>query len=222
MSRARVRAVFFDVGGTLIHPWPSVGDIYAAVANRHGLSVTPQQMENAFRDSWAALKRPGLTVSRKGWWRELVFRALGQEHESCFEELFERFARAEAWRIYSDAEEALRVVRACGLHTGVISNWDFRLRPLLGAMGIGQMLDSMTISCEVGFEKPDGRIFHAALAAAGVKPAEGLHVGDSYEEDVRGPRAVGMRALLLDRDTKRRKNAFILQSLRDVCYSISC
>ena len=131
MNRAPVRALFFDVGGTLIQPSPSVGALYAAAARRHGLAGTPEQMERAFRESWAALKRPGLTVSRKDWWRELVFRTLGQENEECFAELFDLFSRAESWRVFPDVEETLREARARGLHIGIISNWDERLRPLL-------------------------------------------------------------------------------------------
>jgi putative hydrolase of the HAD superfamily len=57
----------------------------------------------------------------------------------------------------------------------------------------------VTISCEVGAEKPDTRIFHAALAAAGVVSAEACHIGDSIREDIRGAEATGMRALLINR-----------------------
>lgn len=199
MNRARVRAVFFDVGGTLLRPWPSVGALYAAAARRHGVSGTAEQMERAFRESWAALKRPGLTVSSKDWWRELVFRTLGQENEDCFAELFDLFSRARAWQVFPDVEETLREARARGLHVGVISNWDERLHPLLQEAGLASWFDSVTISCEVGAEKPDATIFRAALHAAKVSAGEALHVGDSYDEDVRGAEAVGMRAVLINR-----------------------
>ena len=199
MSRAAVRAVFFDVGGTLIEPSPSVGAIYAAAARRHGLPGTQEQMERAFRESWSVLKRPGLTVSRKEWWRELVFRTLGQEHEGCFAELFGVFSHAAAWRIFPDVEATLREARGRGLHVGIISNWDERLRPLLTDLGLLSYFDSITISCEVGAEKPDKEIFNAALRAAKVAADEALHVGDNYDEDVRGAEAVGMRALLVSR-----------------------
>jgi putative hydrolase of the HAD superfamily len=215
VSRAPLRALFLDVGGTLLRPWPSVGAIYAATANRHGLSGTPEQMERAFRESLTALKRPGLTVSRKEWWRELVFRALGQENEACFAELFEQFAHAGAWQVYPDVEETLREARARGLHVGLISNWDERLRPLLGEIGLAQWFDSMTISCEVGAEKPAAAIFQAALCAAGVAAGEVLHVGDNLEEDVRGAEAIGMRVVLVDRSGKNAYDCACAGNLRD-------
>jgi putative hydrolase of the HAD superfamily len=199
VTREQRRAIFFDVGGTLIRPYPSVGAVYVSVARRHEINRTTDEMEGAFRQSWATLKRPRLTVSRKEWWRELVFRVLGQENEACFEELFETFARPDAWQVFPDVEDTLREARARGLHVGVISNWDDRLRKLLDGLRLAPHLDFMTISCEVGVEKPNSEIFLAALRAAGVTASEAIHVGDCYEEDVRGAEEVGMSAVLLDR-----------------------
>ncbi len=199
MSRAPLRALFFDVGGTLVKPRPSVGAIYASVANRHGMTVTAEGMERAFRESWATLKQPGLTVSRKDWWREVVFRTLGQENQTCFEELFEIFGHADAWQVFPEVEDTLREARSRGLHVGVISNWDERLRPLLDEMGLAHYFDSITISCEAGVEKPALEIFHAALRSAGVAANRAAHVGDSIEEDVGGAEAAGMSAVLLNR-----------------------
>jgi putative hydrolase of the HAD superfamily len=199
VSRGPVRALFFDVGGTLLHPFPSVGAVYASVAGRHGITTTADAMERAFRQSWSALRRPGLTVSSEEWWRDLVFRTLGQVNQACFEELFRTFARPDVWRVFPGAEEILREARARGLHVGVISNWDKRLRPLLGAMGLARYFDSMTISCEVGAEKPRPEIFLAALRTAGVTASDAVHIGDSYDQDVRGAEAIGMQAILVDR-----------------------
>lgn len=199
MSRPPVRAVFFDVGGTLLQPWPSVGEIYARVAARHGISRDAGEMERCFRESWRALKTTGLTVSRKDWWRQLVFRTLGCENDACFEELYETFARPEAWRLYPDVRSTLDALRSDDFHVGVISNWDSRLRPLLAAMGLTGLFDSITVSCEVDVEKPEAGIFQAALAAARIPAREALHVGDSSDEDIAGAEAVGMQAMLVDR-----------------------
>jgi putative hydrolase of the HAD superfamily len=199
VSRVPVRALFFDVGGTLLRPWPSVGAIYSSVANRHGIAVTAENTECAFRESWAALRRPGPTVSSKDWWREVVFRTLGQENQACFEELYETFAHADVWQIFPDVEETLREARSRDLHVGIISNWDERLRPLLEELGLARYFDSMTISCEVGAEKPDAAIFQSALRTAGVVANQAVHVGDSDEADVHGAEAVGMTGVLLNR-----------------------
>jgi putative hydrolase of the HAD superfamily len=170
-------------------------------------------MERAFRRVWAEMKRPGLTVSRKDWWRELVFRVVGQENEACFEDLFQTFARPDAWQTFSDVEDTLREARGRSLHVGVVSNWDDRLHGLLEKLGLAKHFDSRTISYEVGAEKPDARIFLTALRRARVTAGEALHVGDSYDEDVCGAERVGMRALLVDREGRRPS---ALRDLRDV------
>ena len=170
-------------------------------------------MDRAFRESWVALKRPGLTVSSKDWWREVVFRTLGQENDACFEELFAIFASSTVWHVFPDVEETLREARARGLHVGVISNWDERLRSLLQQVGLAPWFDSLTISCEVGVEKPGAAIFQAALCAAGVAAKEAVHIGDGNDADVCGAQAVGLTAYLLARSEN---TANSLRDLRDI------
>ena len=47
-----VAAITFDVGGTLIEPWPSVGHAYAEVAARHGVHVAPEEITQRFVEAW--------------------------------------------------------------------------------------------------------------------------------------------------------------------------
>jgi putative hydrolase of the HAD superfamily len=47
-------------------------------------------------------------------------------------------------------------------------------------------------SSEVGFRKPDPRIFERVLEALGVAPENALFVGDRLYEDVRGAGELGM------------------------------
>jgi putative hydrolase of the HAD superfamily len=192
-----IGAVFFDVGGTLIRPWPSVGAVYARVGEEFGICASAEAMEQAFRSAWKELKNGAVTTSDKEWWRALVRRAAPGAPVGYFEALYDAFAQPAAWRVYADVTETLDALRRRGLHVGVISNWDERLRVLLERMELSRYFDSMTISCEVGAEKPAAAIFRAALAAAGALPAEALHVGDSDEEDRRGAEAVGMKAILV-------------------------
>ena len=47
-----IKAITFDVGGTLIEPWPSVGHAYAEVAARHGVTVEPDEVTSRFVKAW--------------------------------------------------------------------------------------------------------------------------------------------------------------------------
>ena len=61
-------------------------------------------------------------------------------------------------------------------------------------------VDAVVGSKAHGRVKPHRSIFDAALTALGAGPAEAAMVGDSYADDIEGARALGMRAILLDRD----------------------
>lgn len=89
-------------------------------------------------------------------------------------------------------------LRARGLRVVVVSNWDCSLGGVLA--GLGLVVDAVVTSAEVGALKPDPRPFEAALALAGCKPHEAVHVGDSPLADGEGARAAGIRALILGRD----------------------
>jgi putative hydrolase of the HAD superfamily len=208
--------VFFDVGGTLLRPDPSVGAVYARVGQHYGYEASVADWEQAFRNAWNSARSAGgsgLMTAEKEWWRSLVFQTLEslklQQNErtrdAYFEELYAAFARADAWKLYPEALGTLERVRAHRLHVGVISNWDSRLRPLLKALRVDDRFDSITVSCEVRAEKPAPDIFRAALRAARTDPDETWHVGDSYVEDVRGAEAVGMQAVLVARMPGERK-----------------
>lgn len=95
--------------------------------------------------------------------------------------------------------ETLAALRAQGLRLGVVSNWDTRLPEVLDRLGLAPFFDALVYSSAVGAEKPDRRIFEAALRDLGVLSCEALHVGDGRLEDVEGAQAVGMQALHLTR-----------------------
>jgi putative hydrolase of the HAD superfamily len=194
-----VRAVTFDVGGTLLEPWPSVGHVYARLAAPFGLTQLDVAALNArFVEAWR--RRANFDYARASWHR-LVQETFGDVTVSaeCFAALYEGFGAAEAWRIYEDVGPALKALRRRGVRLGVISNWDERLRPLLRSLGLEEYFEVIVVSHEAGDPKPSPLIFARAASAMALPPDAMLHVGDSGREDVAGAKAAGFRALLLDR-----------------------
>ena len=57
------------------------------------------------------------------------------------------------------------------------------------------LIDSITISEEVGYAKPDVRIFETALTRVECKPEETMMIGDSWENDILGARAAGIQGV---------------------------
>jgi dihydrofolate synthase/folylpolyglutamate synthase len=196
-----IRAVTFDVGGTLIDPWPSVGHVYAGVAAQFGLSVDAETLNRQFASAWAARKDFRHSVSDWSKLVEQTFLGLAPTPLSAklFDALYNQFAAATAWRIFDDVVPCLEELKRRGLKLGVISNWDTRLRPLLRELLLDSYFDSVVISGEAGSQKPDSRIFQIAAAQLNLRPASILHVGDSSSEDVTGARAAGFQTWLLTR-----------------------
>jgi putative hydrolase of the HAD superfamily len=197
-----IRAVSLDMGGTLIDPWPSVGHAYAEVARRHGVTnLSADELDRRFAMAWQA--HSGFDYTRAGWAAvvDATFAGLTPEPPSrtFFDEIWGRFDQPDAWRIYEDATPALEELGRRGLKLAVISNWDKRLRPLLGDLKLSRHFAAIVISAEVGCRKPSQKIFRQAAGLLNFPPQSILHVGDGAEEDFAGAQAAGFQALLLDR-----------------------
>src|SRR5215510_1003054 len=216
-----LRVIFFDDVGTLIETRESVGEIYSRVAREFGFEAEPQTLQQNFAYSF---RRPPplafpagapdalLSELEKGWWRNLVkavFAGLGSfpRFEEFFGEIFERFRGREFWRVYDDVAPALTELKRQGLKLGVISNFDSRLFDVLRACGLDHIFDSVHISTRVGAAKPEPAIFQAALNYHAVEARRSWHVGDGLREDVEGATAIGVNAVLLDRDNRFAENA---------------
>ncbi|HZP34910.1 MAG TPA: HAD family hydrolase [Methylomirabilota bacterium] len=96
------------------------------------------------------------------------------------------------------AADAVRALAARGVMVGIVSNTGRTpgsvLRRVLERHGLLHHFGPVSYSDELGVRKPDARIFHRTLEAAGVAPAEALHIGDNPDADVVGAQAAGMRA----------------------------
>ncbi len=102
----------------------------------------------------------------------------------------------------ADAPRVLQRLRERSLKIGLICNTGrgpgHALRELMRREGILEYFDATIFSDEVGYGKPDRRIFLTAAERLGLKPSNILHVGDNIENDVRGAQTAGMKTLLFD------------------------
>jgi putative hydrolase of the HAD superfamily len=70
------------------------------------------------------------------------------------------------------------------------------MRRQVDTNGVGEMVDAVVFSSEVGRRKPAPEVYRAALDAIGIDARHALFVGDRVREDYEGPRAVGMQAVI--------------------------
>ncbi len=206
--------MLFDAAGTLITTREPVGETYARVAREYGVNLPAERLDDAFRRVFRSappMVFPGERPERvaaleRDWWRENVratFRAADSavrlssfsDFDRFFASLFDHFARPAAWRATPGAREALAELRAGGLATGVVSNFDSRLERLLIGLELRELLEVVISSASAAARKPDRAIFDAALAKLGIPAAAAVYVGDDLENDVAGACAAGLRAI---------------------------
>lgn len=175
--------MLLDAGGTLLHPVDAVASTYARVAREHGHELDPASVHEGFRRAFSE-PWPGPRYVGDGspFWRHVVFTALGVQDEALFQALYALYRRPDAWTVAPGARELLARCRSAGVRTAVVSNWDTRLRPLLDALELTPCFDFLAISAEVGAEKPDPELVHAALRALHVAPHQAVLIGDSPED----------------------------------------
>jgi putative hydrolase of the HAD superfamily len=205
-----LRAVLFDVGGTLTHPdWQRLSRL---AHDETGREFTPDDLRLAFKEGLRevdACVRAGepapVDTTRRHWTFRRMYTALGADEAAC-ERLCARLDASHAERhlwcgVDRDAPRVLAALKAAGLRTAVISNTeDGRVEELLTLVELKEHFEFLIDSFVVGHRKPDAAIFHLALRRLGVEPQEAAFVGDSYAHDALAATAVGMSAVLLDAD----------------------
>jgi putative hydrolase of the HAD superfamily len=200
-----LRAVLFDVDFTLFRPGPELGpEGYRRVGERHGLALEPGRYAEARADAIETLQRNHELVHDEEIWiafTEQIVLGMGGAPgaaRACATEMVREWERHENFSLYEDALPVLEELRRHGLKVALISNGQRDLEEF--AQHHVLEVDAVVGSKAHGRVKPHASIFFAALEALDVSPDEAVMVGDSYEDDIEGARALGIRAILLDRD----------------------
>jgi putative hydrolase of the HAD superfamily len=215
-ERRALRAVTFDLGGTLVEyenvAWEELET--AGWRGMHAHLVAGQRFAGPPDDFAGAM----MAVSASRWQRaeqtyqsahlrdifEEGMGALGhplpEPHE--FEELAERFhaATLDLVSVYDDALETLAWLKQRGVKLALISNtvWPGELHTRdLRRFGLDEFFDTLTYSSETPHTKPHPSIFTQTLERlGGVSPAAAAHVGDRIVDDVQGAQRAGMKGIL--------------------------
>jgi putative hydrolase of the HAD superfamily len=212
-----IRAAFFDAAGTLFEPREPVGRTYTRLAREFGLDAPEEAVAASFRRAFGAA--PGLAFGlglrsdelqrlEREWWRQRVgdtFAPLGKfpDFDAYFDALFAQFADPGHWLADVEAAPTLQRLKSDGFKLGVISNFDHRLYRILDGLDLTRYFDSITISSEAGYAKPRREAFDAALLRAGATAHDAMHIGDSEHLDFAPAAALGMAAMLIDRENRQ-------------------
>lgn len=202
----QLRAVFLDVGNTLLYEQPPRPAIYARAARRRGLDVDESAMLALMRRAHRELpvEIDGAYRYSDPWFSAYIERIfvhhLGLPASDAADvagELFAAFEDASTFRTFPGTLELLAALRERGLAVGIVSNWSARLPKVLDVMELAPRVDFVVCSAIDRVEKPDPAIFRVALERAEVAAGEALHAGDHLVRDAAATEA-GLDFVLVD------------------------
>ncbi|MCT8337083.1 HAD family hydrolase [Methanoculleus sp. Afa-1] len=210
-----VEGVLFDCYGTLIDILTDERDIrtYRYLSwwlIYQGVRIAPQDLRDLYT----------------GRVREALDRTGGPHPEVRVEEVFAGIcAEHSIWEIDTArlGAETARAFRAASIRrlgvieasrrlldlfstkkTGTVSNGQRVFSEQeMRAFGLYDRLDFVIFSSDLGYQKPDPRIYAAALDRMGLQAPDVLFIGDNPENDVDAPREIGMQALHVEEAWRR-------------------
>jgi len=207
-----IKAVFFDLYGTLAGFDPPRDEIQARAAAVFGFEVTKQGIDAGYHlaDEFMTgqnATRPVRTLNADEQWaffsrfEQLILQGAGHDVDLATAAEVWGEVRKQEYRLalFPDVIDGLDRLRSRGLIVAAISNINQSAQKLCEEMKLTGHVDFATTSGETGFEKPDPRIFEAALRKARVTASEALFIGDQLESDIYGAENAGLRPILMDR-----------------------
>ncbi|MGP8078533.1 MAG: HAD family hydrolase [Thermoplasmata archaeon] len=203
---ARIRAVLFDLGGTLVDERDYSG--WVDLARRVYLDLDADtlahfvgEVEREFDAHPPALEREEALVE---FWRQVLARSAGKEIERRVALQYLALLREaeRPARLFSDVRRCLDQLRAERRTLGIVSNStsEASVRRILDRVGVLDYFERVVSSGTEGVAKPSAEIFRRAIARLGVRPDEALYVGNLPTTDARGAAAAGLHSVWLNRE----------------------
>jgi len=202
-----IRAVLFDLGGTLVDERNYAG--WSDLARRCSLDIDADALAHSFleveREFDERPPRWSAAEVRVHFWRETLTRATGREIPQPTAERFLSAVQTtddQPFPLYSDARRCLERLRAERRKLGIVSNStsEARVRSILDRAGIVEFFERVVSSGTEGVAKPDPAIFRRAVERLEVRSDEAFYVGNLANTDARAARAAGLHAVWLNRE----------------------
>jgi len=209
----KIKAVLFDLYGTLAGFEPSRFLIQSQVVKKYNLFLTQQGVSKGYflADKFMAEQNAVKPVrSMNQIEKEMFFAryeqlvlsgdALDVNLDLC-KKIFKELQQVSySMVLYPDVIDSLIKLKSLNFKLGLISNMDKLGSELLNEFKLSEYMDICVTSKEANVEKPDPQIFNLALSKLNIKPEEAIYVGDQILSDVEGASNSGMTPVLMDRE----------------------
>jgi putative hydrolase of the HAD superfamily len=209
-----VKAIFFDLDGTLRHNLPPGREFFADAITHFGVPLSNENRMLGFRWEhyyWAGsldLKADKQEYNEENgdFWRHYAKRqltAFGVSTDQATElgpkisKYMEEFYRPQSI-VPDDVKRVLPTLQEKGYKLAVISNRDLPFQEEIETLGLAPFFDLALAGGEVNAWKPEPDIFLHACRRLDVTPAESVYVGDNYFADAVGALNAGLQPVLYD------------------------
>jgi HAD superfamily hydrolase (TIGR01549 family) len=208
-----IRAILFDLDGTLRHTLPSPNHAFFDSAVRLGASDSLEKRQHGIRWMhyyWAQSAEMLEDIQAFGelnddFWVHFAYRALTafdcpHEQAHALAPQVQRHMADQAWEdwVPPDVPPTLGALKERGFTLGVLSNRMTAFHDQLSEWGLGGYFDCSLAAGEFNAWKPDIAIFQHALKQLDAEPTQTVYVGDNYFADVVGARTAGLSPILVD------------------------
>jgi putative hydrolase of the HAD superfamily len=211
VSNALPRGVLFDLDDTLVVfdgvSQPAWTEICARHAGRAGLPAEElhRAIQEVARAYWSDPERHRAgRLALEETRRSIVAEALrrrGTGGDELARTIADDYSQLQESRIalFPDALETLGALLDAGVRMALVTNGNAVLqRRKIVRFGLERYFAACLVEGELGFGKPDRRVFELALRALEVEPGQAWCVGDNLEWDVRGAQSAGITAIWKD------------------------
>jgi len=209
-----VKGIIFDINGTLtdIHTNEMHDDIYRVISNLlsyQGIFLDPNTVKELYfqimKEQRAASVERYPEFDVVGIFREIIARNSTEfthrlspgklEQLPLF--LAETYRAVSRFRLqlYRGVENTIKQLIPNYRLAAISDGQTAYAVPELNAVGLSDYFETVTVSGDLGYRKPDKRIFESALTAMKMEPAEVLFVGNDMYRDIYGAKELGIKTV---------------------------
>lgn len=217
-----LRAVLFDLGGTLVYQTNST-KVFKRLLQDQGIKRSLAEVDRAFNAVQKRLPpRRFEHMPLRKYFQSLNLLTLKElgvtKDQSRLARLIDRkwFERAKI-RTFPETKRVLGELRRLGIKVGLVTNlYDLDVRRILHEFNLARKFDVVVTAEEVGRVKPHSSLFRLALRKLRVRPSQTIFVGDNLEMDCMGAAKVGITPVLIDREGRGARDIRSIRSLEEV------
>jgi putative hydrolase of the HAD superfamily len=201
-----ISAVTFDLYNTLLVSEPVIDHtalsarVFSRSLQADGLEMDIESAARMFTTAFDRSSKDGLTYFEHRISTFLASRRINAPTIAVQKYAADILDSWEArWKLVDDAIRVISTLKKNNIAVALISNFDHfpHVQRVVDRVRLSSLMDAIVVSSEIGFDKPDKRIFQHALTLLGVEPANALHIGDDIV-DIKGALGAGMSAVRID------------------------